>query len=71
MKIQANNFNCEGGSATLMFTVLLAIMMILFAASSQSLFRLHREIKLLDQQQIKRLNAITTNSVAATNPFSK
>jgi hypothetical protein len=71
MKIPRRNFNCEDGSATLTFTILLAIMMILFATNSQSLIHLHREIKLLDQQQIKRLNAAPTIPIVTTNTISK
>ena len=60
----------EGGSATVLFTALLAIMMILFAANSKMLAHLHRDIRLIDQQQVKRLHATpppaanNTNSVA-------
>jgi hypothetical protein len=61
----------EGGSATVILIALLAIMVILVAANSKSLFLLHREVKLLEQQQVKRLDASQTNSVAVTNPDSK
>ena len=54
----------ERGSATMVFIVLLAIMMILVLAESRALFHLHREVKFLEQQQIKRLNGPATNSVA-------
>jgi RNA polymerase sigma factor (sigma-70 family) len=61
----------EGGMATLIFIVLLAIMMILVTAESSALFHLHREVKFLEQQQNKRLDASQTNSVAVTKPDSK
>jgi hypothetical protein len=79
MKIQRKYFadglaapkRSEGGSATVVLIALLAIMVILVAANSKSLFILHREVKLLEQQQVKRLDASQTNSVAVTNPDSK
>ena len=40
--------------ATLIFITLLAIMMILVTAEARALFQLHREVKFLEQQQIKR-----------------
>lgn len=61
----------ESGMATLVFIMLLAIMMILVMVESRALFRLHREVKLLEQQQTKRLDATQTNSVAVTKSDSK
>jgi hypothetical protein len=65
MRIQLEHFNRknECGMATVIFIALLAIMMILVTAESRALFNLHREVKLLEQQQIKRLNAMQTNTV--------
>ena len=71
MKIQPDHFTrgsgapkrSEDGMATLMFIVLLSIMLILVTTESGALFHLHREVKLLEQQQIKRLNASQTNSI--------
>ena len=71
MKIQANNSKrglatqrlSEGGMATVIFIALLAIMMILVTVESSALIRLHREVKLLEQQQIKRLNGPLTNTI--------
>ena len=54
----------ERGMATVVFIALLAIMMILVTAESRALFHLHREAKLLEQQQIKRLNSPATNTVS-------
>jgi hypothetical protein len=82
MKIQPDNFERgpgatnparegERGMATVVFIALLAIMMILVMAESHALFHLHREVKFLEQQQIKRLNASQTNSVAVTKPELK
>jgi hypothetical protein len=75
MKIPAKNFfrgkqsgpgvprRSEGGMITVIFIALLAIMMILVTANSRVLIHLRREVKFMEQQQIKRLNASTTNTV--------
>jgi hypothetical protein len=55
----------EAGSITLVFITLLAIMMILVMAESRALIHLRREVKFLEQQQMKRLNPPPTNAVAA------
>lgn len=57
--------------ATVVFIALLAIMLILITAESRALFQLHREVKFLEQQQIKRLNNSTTNAVVTVNSESK
>jgi len=69
MKIQRNNFvnaRERGVVATVLFIALLAIMLILVTAESRALFHLHREVKFLEQQQVKRLNPPTTNSIVTT-----
>ena len=74
MKIQLNNFvnaRERGVVATVLFIALLAIMLILVTAESRALFHLHREVKFLEQQQIKRLNTVPTNSVSVINLESK
>lgn len=53
----------ERGMATVVFIALLAVMLILIMVESSSLIRLHREVKLLEQQQLKRLNGPQTNAV--------
>ncbi|HVU26371.1 MAG TPA: hypothetical protein VHG71_01380 [Verrucomicrobiae bacterium] len=60
MKIQRQNLSKknEAGLATVVFIALLAIMMILVTAETRALVQLRQENKLLEQQQIKRLNAI-------------
>jgi hypothetical protein len=55
----------ERGMATLVFIVLLSIMLVLVMAETSALFHLHREVKLLEQQQIKRLNLSQTNATPA------
>ncbi len=65
----------DEGSATILFITLLTIMVLLAAAESAALIRLHREVKFLEQQQIKRLNGPQANSapiaLTITNPDSK
>ena len=61
MKIQLHN--SERGMATVIFIGLLAIMMILVLAESRALFQLRREVRFLEQKQIQRLNAATTNTI--------
>jgi len=73
MKIQREHFvrSSEDGMATIVFIALLAIMLILVTAESRALFHLHREVKFLEQQQIKRLNAPATNVISTTTSESK
>ena len=54
----------EGGMVTVIFIALLAIMMILVTANSRALFHLRCEVKFMEQQQLKRLNASATNTVS-------
>ena len=54
----------QSGSAVLIFIALLAIMLVLITANSSALLHLHRELKLLDQRQVERLNASQTNTTA-------
>jgi Zn-dependent protease len=61
----------QNGSAVLVFITLLAIMVILTAANSSNLLHLHRELKLLDQRQIKRLNASQTNATLVVESPAK
>lgn len=55
MKIKTKK-SFEGGMITAIFIALLAIMLVLVMVETSSLIRLHREVKLLEQQQIKHLN---------------
>ena len=68
MKIQREHFvrGSERGMATVLFIALLAIMLMLVAAESRALIQLHREVKLLEQQQVKRLNPPATNMISTT-----
>jgi hypothetical protein len=54
----------ERGMVTVLFIALLAIMMVLIMVETSSVIRLRREVKLLEQQQIKRLNGQQTNVVS-------
>ena len=73
MKIpqSTNVCSCRDGSVTIIFIALLATMVILVTAESRSLSQLHREVKFLEQQQIKRLNQSQTNAVAPILSESK
>jgi hypothetical protein len=73
MKIKFNNHvrRNELGSATVIFIALLAIMMILVTAESRALFNLHREVKFLEQEQVRRLNHSQAGPVDAAKPDSK
>lgn len=61
----------EAGLATMMFIILLAIMVLLAAAESRALIHLHLEVRLLEQQQVKRWTGLQTNSVPAEMTISK
>ena len=66
MKIKRNNFvnaRERGVVATVLFIALLAIMLILVTAESRALFHLHRDVKFLEQQQLKRVTSAPTHSV--------
>lgn len=79
MKIQTDNSErgratpkrSESGMATVIFIALLAIMMILVTAETGALIRLHQEVKLLERQQLKRLNGPQTNTVVITTLQAK
>jgi hypothetical protein len=55
----------DGFVATMEFIALLTIMVLLATANARALYHLHREVRYMEQQQIKRLNASETNAVAA------
>ena len=61
----------EGGMATVIFIALLAIMMILVTAEARALVHLRREVKFLEQQQIKRLNTSQTNATSIVSLTEK
>ncbi|HEY1662113.1 MAG TPA: hypothetical protein VGI03_06815 [Verrucomicrobiae bacterium] len=73
MKIPAPKYFArrDRGMATILFIALLAIMVALVAANLHALARLHREVKLLEQQQTERLAISQTNAIAVTNTNSK
>lgn len=58
--------NTERGMVTVIFIALLAIMMVVLMVESSSIIRLHREVKLLEHHQIKRLAAFSTNAIPTT-----
>jgi hypothetical protein len=65
MKIHRNRE--EGGFvASVMFIGLLAVMLMLATAGGMAVLHLHDEVKVLERQQIKRLDLSATNSVASS-----
>ena len=68
MKIRHAQFSSrrrEGGMATIIFIALLAIMVILIMSGARPLVQLRIEEKLIEQKQIRRLDASQTIAVAA------
>ncbi len=61
----------KNGLASMVCIILLAVMMVLVATESRALFRLHREVKFLEQQQIKQLHGHATNGLNQTNHDAK
>ena len=55
---------------TFLYIALLAIMMVLVMVETSSVIRLRREVKWMEQQQIKRLNTPQTNTISGTVPSS-
>lgn len=56
----------QNGSATVIFLILLSIMLILVTAEMRSMAQLHHENRLLEQQQIKRLNQSSAKAISTT-----
>lgn len=59
----------QGFFLVVVMFILMAIMLIYLAANSRRLINLKREIRLVEQKQVQRLNrspAVTTNSVPAS-----
>jgi len=73
MKIHREHLDRESerGMATLIFIVLLSIMLVLVMAETSALFHLHREMRFLEQQQIKRLDASQTNATSVVTSTEK
>jgi hypothetical protein len=57
----------SGFVATVLFISLLAIMMLLATAGGMALIHFHDEVKVLERQQINRLDTSVTNSVAISH----
>ena len=58
----------QRGSALVMLLGLIAMLLVVSAANNHSVTWLRRELRLVEQQQAKRLNAFATNSPAALRP---
>jgi hypothetical protein len=57
----------DGFVATVLFVGLLAIMLMLATAGGMALVHLHDEVRVLEQQQIKKFNMPATNSVPVSH----
>ena len=77
MKIHTHIFRPDRrhGSIVLILLILLAIMLLLASANSNALLQLRHEVNLLEQRQVKRLDAVppnaATNVVLTAQPESK
>ena len=63
-RIALQNQKQGGFVATVLFIALLTIMLMLATAGGMAIIHLHREVKILEREQIRRLNLSETNSVA-------
>jgi len=54
----------QDGTAVIIMLALLSIILVYAAANIQSLSRLDREIKLVDQRQVRRWNALSSTNAA-------
>ncbi len=64
----------EGGVAVLLVLVLISLMLALVTANTNALFQLKREVKLLEDRQVRRwiaIDAAATNAPPSTPPVSK
>lgn len=59
----------ECGSAVLVFIMLLTVMLILVAADTKALFHLDQEIKLLNREQLKRLDTYQAGTNLVMQPL--
>jgi hypothetical protein len=70
MKIHPHKINRrrQEGSATIIFTILLSIMLILATAESRALIQLRHEQSLLEQRQVQRLHpSVNPNNTRTTD----
>lgn len=71
MNIISSPRQSQRGMAVIAIMTILALMTLYVAANIRSLRTLEREVKLLDQKQIRRLERISeTNRVAIVTAFS-
>jgi hypothetical protein len=56
---------CQHGSAVLIFLVLLSVMLVLVAANGHVLNSLQREIRLVEQRQLRHWQRPETNAMSA------
>lgn len=54
----------QGGMAVIVMLAFLTLLLIYIGANMHSLYRLDRELKLTEQRQIRRLNALSAQNAA-------
>jgi len=66
--LPTSSFHGQRGSALIMMLGLIAMLLVIATANNQSVTWLRRELRIVEQQQLQRLNAGATNSPAALQP---
>jgi hypothetical protein len=57
----------QGGLAVILVLALLSVVLVCIASNLKTLYRLDREVKLVEHQQLRRLNVISAANAAALN----
>ena len=65
-----SSFPSERGSAVVIFLTLLGIMLVLVAANGKTLLLLKKDIRLIEQRQLLRLEQSQTNAVGQASTSS-
>jgi hypothetical protein len=64
MKTQISKNRRQGGLAVIIMLALLSIILVCVGANLKALSTLNRELKLVDQHQVRRLNALSVTNPA-------
>ena len=64
MRTRISKQRRQGGVAVIIMLALLSIILVCVGVNLKSLYRLDRELKLVDQQQIRRLNRLSALNAA-------
>lgn len=60
----ARRLESQQGVAVIVMLALLSIMLLFIAAGSHSLYRLHRQLQLTEQRQVRRLHELSMTNLA-------